>query len=254
MSMWKYCAVLIAATMFCLAASSPVHADDPTDIIQRMEQVMRGDSSYAEMAMTIQRPRFSREMAMRAWMLGRDYSMILITAPARDAGTGYLMRQDSIWNYDPRIDRTVRLPSSMMAQSWMGSDFTNDDLVRDTDPVNDFDHELLGREEYQGREALVIRMIPKPGTPIVWGKVEMWICQDTFIQLRVENFDQQNELVNTMKLNEIRRFGDREIPSRITVIPAGKDNEQTVLEYQKIEFDIEISDRFFTQENMQRQR
>lgn len=240
--------------MICLTAPIPAHADDPAEIVHRMEQVMRGDSSYAEMSMTIQRPRYSREITMRAWMLGRDYSMIIITAPARDEGTGYLMRQDSIWNYDPRIDRTVRLPSSMMAQSWMGSDFTNDDLVRDTDPVEDFDHELVGQEEHEGREAWVIRMIPKPGTPIVWGKVEMWICTDTFIQLRVENFDQQNELANTMELDEIRRFGDREIPSRITVTPAGKDNERTVLEYRKIEFDIEISDRFFTQENMHRQR
>jgi len=227
---------------------------DPAEIIDRMEQIMRGNSNYAEMTMRIERPRYQREVSMRSWMYGRDYSMIIITAPSRDEGTAYLMRENDIWNYDPRIDRTIRLPSSMMAQSWMGSDFTNDDLVRDTDIVEDFEHEILRTEEYDGRNAYVIRLIPKPDTPIVWGKVKMWICTDTYIQLRVENYDQQDELVNTMKLDEIRDMGDREIPTRITVVPADKDNERTILVYEKLEFGIDISRRFFTQENMQRQR
>ena len=142
----------------------------------------------------------------------------------------------------------------MMAQSWMGSDFTNDDLVRDTDTVEDFEHEILRSEEYEGRNAYVIRLIPKPDTPVVWGKVKMWICTDSYIQLRVENYDQQEELVNTMKLDEIHEMDGREIPTRITVTPAGKDNERTILVYEKLEFGIDISLRFFTQENMQRQR
>lgn len=231
-----------------------LRAQDPADIIDRMEQVMRGNSNYAEMTMRIERPRYDREISMRSWMLGRDYSMIIITAPARDEGTAFLMREDNIWNYDPRIDRTVRLPSSMMAQSWMGSDFTNDDLVRDTDMVEDFEHEILRTEEYGGREAWVIRLIPKPDTPVVWGKVEMWICTDAYIQLRIENFDQQDELVNTMELDEIRRIGDREFPTRFTVTPADADDERTILIYEEIEFDIDINEQFFTQQNMQRVR
>jgi len=245
--------------LFCLLAAMPLASSqgqdpDPAEIIDRMEQVMRGNSNYAEMTMRIERPRYQREVSMRSWMYDRDYSMIIITAPSRDEGTAFLMRENDIWNYDPRIDRTIRLPSSMMAQSWMGSDFTNDDLVRDTDPVKDFEHEILRTEEYEGRNAYVIRLIPKPDTPIVWGKVKMWICTDSYIQLRVENYDQQDELVNTMKLEEIREMGDREIPTRITVIPADKDNERTILVYEKLEFGIDINRRFFTQENMHRQR
>lgn len=227
-------------------------AQDPAEIIRNMEDVMLGNSNYAEMTMKIERPRYEREISMRSWLLGRDYSMIVITAPARDEGTAYLMRGSDIWNYDPRIDRTTRLPSSMMAQSWMGSDFTNDDLVRDSDLIEDFEHEILRTEEYEGRQAYVIEMIPKPDTPIVWGKVKMWICSENYIQLRVENYDQRDELVNTMRLDEITRFGDRDLPARITVEPADKDNERTILTYQEMEFDIDIDEDFFTRPNMQR--
>lgn len=244
--------ILTLFTGLLMTTSLPVLAQEPAEILDRMEQVMRGNSNEAEMTMKIERPRYEREVSMRSWQYGREHSMIVITAPSRDEGTAYLMRGSDIWNYDPRIDRTTRMPSSMMAQSWMGSDFTNDDLVRDSDIVEDYEHELLRTEEYEGREAYVIEMIPKPDIPIVWGKVKMWVCTEDYIQLRLENYDQRNELVNTMKLDQITRFGDREIPARITVIPADKDNERTILTYQHLEFDVDIDEGFFTQRNMQR--
>jgi len=245
--------VYIVGMMLFLAGSTII-AQDAKEIIERMEQVMTGDSQYAEMTMKVERPRYEREISLRSWLKERDYSLILITAPARDNGTVYLMRENDIWNYDPRIDRVTRLPSSMMSQSWMGSDFTNDDLVRDTDLIEDFEHEIVRTEEYLGRNSYVIELVPKPGRPIVWGKVNMWICADEYIQLRVENFDQRFELVNTMELDEIREFGNRNIPTRITVTPADKENERTILTYHEIEFDIDIDLNFFSRANMQRVR
>ncbi len=245
---------LLAFGAAILSGANIALAKSAAEIIEQMEAVMRGDSQYAEMTMTIVRPRFEREVAMRSWLKGRDHSLVLITAPPRDEGTAFLMRGNDIWNYDPRIERTTRLPSSMMAQSWMGSDFTNDDLVRDTNVVTDYEHELLRVEEYEGLEAYVIEMIPKPDTPIVWGKVKIWVGTEDFIQLRVENYDQRNALVNTMKLDKIEQFGERRVPTRVTVIPAGKDNERTVLSYQHIEFDIDIDQGFFSRANMQRLR
>ncbi len=227
---------------------------DPAEIIDRMESVMRGDSQYAEMTMRIVRPRYEREVSLRSWLLGRDHSLILITAPPRDEGTAFLMRESSIWNYDPRIERTTRLPSSMMSQSWMGSDFTNDDLVRDSNLVTDYEHELLRIEEYDGVDAYVIEMIPKPDTPIVWGKVKLWIAVDEYTQLRIENYDQRDRLVNTMELDQIEAFGERRVPTRVSVIPADTDDERTVLTYQHIEFDIDLDEGFFSRANMQRLR
>ena len=249
----KLISKLSALALVSLLASQ-AQARDPAEILDRMEKVMRGNSNYAEMTMKIERPRYEREISMRSWMLGRDYSMIIITAPARDEGTAYLMRGNDIWNYDPRIDRTTRLPSSMMAQSWMGSDFTNDDLVRDSDLIEDYEHELLRTEEYEGRQAYVIEMIPKPDTPIVWGKVKMWIRTKDYIQLRVENYDQRDELVNTMRLDQITEFDGRQLPARMTVEPADEDNKRTILTHKQLEFDVDINEEFFTPRNMQRIR
>ena len=246
-------ALLALGASLALSANAE-QSQDPAEIIDRMESVMRGDSQYAEMTMKIVRPRYEREVSLRSWLMGRDHSLILITAPARDEGTAFLMRESDIWNYDPRIDRTTRLPSSMMSQSWMGSDFTNDDLVRDSNLVTDYEHELLHIDEYDGLDAYVIEMIPRPDTPIVWGKVKLWIAVDEYTQLRIENYDQRDGLVNTMKLDQIEQFGDRRVPTRITVVPADKDDERTILTYQEIEFDVDLDEGFFSRANMQRLR
>ena len=256
-SIIKRVSFLVSTLVLILALSKlpgSVHAQSAAEILERSEEMMRGDSQYAEMTMRIERPRYNREVSMRSWLKGRDYSLILITAPARDNGTVFLMRENDIWNYDPRIDRTTRLPSSMMAQSWMGSDFTNDDLVRDSDIVDDFEHQIQRTEEYNGYEAYVIELIPKPDTPIVWGKVLIWVSKDDYIQLRIENYDQREQLVNTMELSEIKQFGRRKVPTRIVVKPADKDNERTILTYEKIEFDIDVDESFFSRANMQRVR
>ncbi|TVP59555.1 MAG: outer membrane lipoprotein-sorting protein [Halomonadaceae bacterium] len=245
---------ILSISVLIALSGNAVHAMSPAEIIERMEATMRGESQYAEMTMKIVRPRYEREVSMRSWLKGRDHSLILITAPPRDEGTAFLMRRNDIWNYDPRIDRTTRLPSSMMAQSWMGSDFTNDDLVRDSDLVEDYHHELLGTEEYDGYQAYVIEMTPKPDTPIVWGKVRLWIGVDDYMQLRIENYDQRDRLVNTMKLDQIEQFGDRRVPTRLSMVPADKDDERTVLTYRQIEFDMDIHESFFSRANMQRLR
>lgn len=231
----------------------PFNEPDVREIIRIVDETMRGESSYSEMKMTIERPRYTREVGIRSWALGTDFSMILITSPSRDAGTTFLKRGNEIWNYVPNVDRTIKMPPSMMAQSWMGSDFTNDDLVRESSMVDDYTHEIIRTEEYEGRDAWVIEMIPHEDAAVVWGKVQVWVCKRENIQLRVENYDQSGELAQTMKLDRIKELGGRMLPSRMTMIPADKD-QQTILEYQKLEFGIEEGEGFFTQRNMQRIR
>ena len=226
----------------------------PEEIIARMDAAMRGDSSYAEMVMRIERPRYSREVALRAWAKGRDASLILITAPARDKGTVYLLRDRDIWTYDPRIDRTTRLPSSMMAQSWMGSDSTNADMIRDTDPVRDYHHRLVTITDYRGDRSYLVEMIPKPETPIVWGKVLVWVRVADDLQLRLEYYDQRDALVSTMEMDQMTRFDDRVIPARVTVTPADTEGERTILLYRQVHFNIPIEDSFFSRATLQRLR
>ncbi|TVQ08957.1 MAG: outer membrane lipoprotein-sorting protein [Balneolaceae bacterium] len=235
-----------------MAVASPATDRDAAEIIKRMEDTMRGESSYAEMTMTIERPRYTREVSLKTWALGNDFSMILITAPARDQGTSFLKRKSEIWNYVPNIDRTIKMPPSMMAQSWMGSDFSNDDLVRESSTVDDYEHRILREEEYEGRQSWVLELIPKPDTPIVWGKVLMWISKDDYIQLRVENYDQRNELANTIRFSEIREMGGRMLPTKLKLTPAGSPGQHTIIRYDSMDFGIDIRESFFTQQNLRR--
>lgn len=246
--------LILIALCIVLFVSTPASAQDAAQIIERMEEMMRGESSEAEMTMTIERPRYTRDVSMRAWAMGEDYSLILITAPARDQGTTFLKRRNEIWNYVPNVDRTIKMPPSMMSQSWMGSDFSNDDLVRESSTIEDYEHRILDEEVYNGREAWVLELIPKPDTPIVYGKVLMWVDKEHYIQLKVENYDQRDELANTVEFSEIIEMGGRIFPSKMTLTPADKPDQQTIMEYKSLEFDVDIDESFFTQQNMRRVR
>jgi len=227
---------------------------DAAEVIRRMEDTMRGESSYSVMTMKIERPRYSREVTMRAWALGEDYSLILVTAPARDEGTVFLKRRNEIWNFVPSIDRTIKMPPSMMSESWMGSDFTNDDLVRESSVVEDYEHRILRTEAYEGYDCYVLELVPKPEKPIVWGKVLVWVSMESYMQLRVENYDQRGELANTMVLDQILELGGRTLPTRMTLIPADRPQQRTILTFREMQFDIDIDESFFTQQKMRRVR
>lgn len=247
--------VLITCAIFFATIKPPaVSAQTAAEIIDRMEDVMQGESSYAEMTMTIDRPRYTRDVSMKAWALGDDYSLILITAPARDEGTTYLKRENEIWNYVPTIDRTLKMPPSMMSQSWMGSDFTNDDLVRETTIKDDYDHSISAEETYEGRDAWILELTPKPNTPIVWGKVMIWVDKELFIMLREEKYDQSDKLASTVEFSNITEMDGRVFPAKMTMIPANEPDHRTIMEYETLEFDIDIEASFFTRQNMRRVR
>ena len=227
-----------------------LQADDPRTIIAEMEENMRGDASYNEMTMETVRPRYTREISLRSWTLGDDFSLIYITAPARDEGTAFLKRGNEIWNYQPQVDRTIRMPPSMMSQSWMGSDFTNDDLVGAASLIEDYTHELIGSETIDGYECYVIEMIPEPENPIVYEKVIYWVSKEHLLPIKVENYDERDELVNSIHFREIKEMGGRLIPTVLEMIPADEDNRKTILRTHKADFGIDISDRFFSIENL----
>ncbi len=246
---------ILLIIIMVMVPKTELQGQNAAEIIERMEERMRGDSNYAEMTMTIERPRYTREVSMRSWSLGNDYSLIQITAPSRDQGTTFLKRHNEIWNFVPNIDRTIKMPPSMMSQSWMGSDFTNDDLVRESSTVEDYEHRILEENsEIDGRSAWVIELIPKPETPIVWGKVLIWVDKEEFIQLRIENYDQGDVLANHIEFSEIREFDQRLFPAKMVLIPADKPDQRTVMYYDALQFDIDIDDSFFTQQNMRRVR
>ncbi len=220
------------------------------DIVEKADDNMRGNTSEADISIQIIRPSWSREMNMKAWSKGDNYSMIMITSPAKEKGIVFLKRIKEVWNWIPSIERTIKLPPSMMSQSWMGTDFTNDDLVKEASSVLDYDHKHLGKETMRGKDCYKIEMIPKPSAAIVWEKVIVWIDTEDFLQLKAEFYDEDGELVNIMKSSDIKEIGGRKITSKIEMIPVDKEGNSTVIIYNDILFDKGINDNFFTTRNM----
>lgn len=241
-------------TTLLLALAINAGAQTAKEIIKQADDKMQGNSNKSEMRMTIVRPDWKREVTMKGWALGREYSLILITAPARDRGGAFLKRNNEMWNWQPSIDRVIKLPPSMMLQSWMGSDFTNDDLVKESSIVNDYEHTLGADTVINDMEAYKIIMIPVPDAPVVWGKIVTYIEKTELNQLLVYYYDEDNYLINTMKLFDIKEMGGRIIPTRMEMIPADEPQNKTVIEYLNMEFDLDLSQNFFSQQNMKRVR
>lgn len=233
-----------------LLAITPLQEIPAKEVVQKADKNMRGETSQATMTIRIIRPSWNREMDMKAWTKGEDYAMILVTSPAREKGTTFLKREKEVWNWIPSIERNIKLPPSMMSQSWMGTDFTNDDLVREASVVSDYDHNHLGMETISGKQCYKIEMIPKPSAAIVWEKVIVWIDAEEFLQLKAEFYDEDGQLINIMNSGDIKELGGRNITSKIEMIPVEKEGYRTVIIYRDILFDQEIKEGFFTTRNM----
>ena len=240
----------VILSMSLLLLANRVQAESATDIVKKADLKMRGLSSYTEMTMQIVRPSWTRDMSMKAWTRGREYSLILVTAPAQDKGSSSLKRYKEMWNWVPHIERIIKIAPSMLSQSWMGSDFTNDDLINQSSIVVDYTHKVLKEEKYEGVRCWVIEARPKPNAPVVWGKQVIWISQEAYNLRKVEYYDEFDERVNTMSTYEVKTLGGRKIPTRQEMQPADKPNQKTVILLKKAQFDFDIPTGFFSQQNM----
>ena len=191
---------------------------------------------------------------MKNWTLGNDYSMIYITAPAKEKGQVFLKRQNEMWNWVPSIERMIKIPPSMMMQSWMGSDFTNDDLVKESSLVKDYSHKLVGEETIDGYDCYKAELIPHHDAPVVWGKILMWVSKEDYYWLKAEYYDEDNKLVNTEILSDIQQMDDRKMPTRLEMIPADEKGNKTILIFKDIKFNVNLDESFFSQQNMKRIR
>jgi len=235
-------------------ANSAALAQDIKEIIRKSDEKFRGTSSEGEMTMIIERPTWSREVTMKNWSLGNEYSLIYITAPAKEKGQVFLKREKEMWNWVPNIERMIKIPPSMMMQSWMGSDFTNDDLVRESSIVHDYTHKLLGEEIIDGYNCYKAELIPLDDAPVVWGKVIIWISKEEYYWLKSEYYDEDGLLVNTENLSEVKQMDDRKIPTRMEMIPADEPGNKTIIIFRNMKFSVKIDESFFSQQNMKRIR
>ncbi len=229
-----------------------IFPQSPEEIIQKSLDKMYSKSNYAEITMTVVKPNWSRSTSMKSWAIEPDYFLIYITEPARDKGTVTLKREKEVWNWIPSVQKPVKIPPSMMLQSWMGSDFTNDDLVRSSSFVNDFKHKILGEEEIGDELCYKIEMIPKPSAGIVWNKIITWITKKSFLQLKSDYYDEDGFLVKTFVGSNIKKMGGREIPTHWEMISNIDEGNKTILIYHKLQFEVKLDKSFFSIQNMQK--
>ncbi|MCR9939250.1 outer membrane lipoprotein-sorting protein [Vibrio antiquarius] len=234
----------------CVLLSSFSYAESAFDIVQKSDQAMRGKSSYSEATMKIVRPDWSRSMIMKSWTKGTELSLVLVTAPAKDKGSASLKRHREMWNWVPSIERVIKIAPSMLSQSWMGSDFTNDDLINQSSIVVDYQHQLLQSETFDGDKVWVVDALAKPDAPVVWSKVRLWISQTSLLQRKVEFYDEFDELVNVLTTYDVKTLGGRDVATRMEMQPIDKPGNKTVLITHEAQFDFDIDDDFFSQQQM----
>jgi outer membrane lipoprotein-sorting protein len=248
----------ILCLLFCffspLAASTAISAEiNPRDLIQSAMDHYRGLTSYSEMTMTIHRPDWQRSMSMRSWTEGDKTTLVRVTEPKKDAGNGTLTKDNNMWTYAPKVNRIIKVPSSMMNQSWMGSDFSNKDISKSTDIIDQYDHKLLETREQDGHKIYVIESIPHEDAAVVWGK-EVLTVRDDYVLIEQQFWDQDGILVKSMKAMEIKDMGGRTVASTIRMGKEEEPEEWTQMTVKDIKFDVQHDSNLFTLSNLRNPR
>jgi len=249
--------LLVLFTISLVFISLPARAEeeiaDVRALVEEMFDHLRGKASYAVVDMTIHRPDWERVMTIKAWTKGISDSVFVITAPPKDNGNGTLKKGREMWMYNPKVNRVIKLPPSMMSQGWMGSDFSNNDVAKSDSLLNDYTHSLEGTETHEGKKVYLIKSVPIPGAPVVWGLQKLKIREDGVL-LSEEFFDEDFELVKAMTTMEIRMVDDRMYPMVWRMQKADTVGEYTQLDYRELEFKQELPDNLFTLSNLRTQR
>ncbi len=249
----------LAALLFGLAAMPPASmarelaSPDPRDLIRAAMDHWRGLTSYSEMTMIIHRSDWQRSFSMQAWTEGDKLSLVRVLEPKRDAGNGTLVKDQDMWTFSPKINRILKLPSSMMSQSWMGSDFSNKDISKSTDIIDQYDHRLLATEREDGHSLYTIESIPHEEAAVVWGK-EIVVIRDDFVMLRQEFWDQDDILVKEMEATELAQMDGRTVAARVRMQKIETPGEWTEMAIDAIDFDIDIPANLFTLSNLRNPR
>jgi outer membrane lipoprotein-sorting protein len=245
-------AILAAASLSVTASAAG--QTSAREIIDRVDRLLRGDSSHGVTVMEVVTEHWKRTLTMEVWSLGTDYSLVRVTSPAKEAGTATLKSDKDIWNYLPKVDRTIKIPASMMAGSWMGSHFTNDDLVKDSRLIDDYDIETSFDGDRDGETIWELKLTPKPDVPVVWGHIEYVVRQRDLMPLSARYYDEDGKLSRTMTFSDFQKLGGRLVPAVMDMHPEDKPGERTSMHYQELDFDVDIDESFFSLQNLKRRR
>ena len=238
-----------------IGLSTAYAKDGPPDVkkmLRIMDDMFRADSSIARTELKVIKPERTRTMRMKMWSLGLEKSLVVVESPARDKGTATLKVNDNLWNYLPKISRTVRIPPSMMLNSWMGSDFTNDDLVKDASYQKDFDAAWAGKSS--SPKGWLLRLTAKPGKVGLWKRMHVIINPEGTLPMQAEYYDRKNRLARTMYFEEVKKMGGRTVPSLMRLVPTDKPNQSTEMRYLSIQFGAKVPESTFSLSRLERGR
>ena len=239
--------VLLSLIFICLFSNA--QAESAQQLIRQAIDNYRGLTSYSEATMTIHRPDWQRVMSMQAWTEGLDKSLVRITAPKKDKDAGTLLIDDNMWSYAPKINRVIKIPSSMSNQSWMGSDFSNNDIARADDIIDNYTHTIIETRIQDNIKTYIIQSVPHEDAPVVWGKEIVTVTED-HVFLKHEFYDQDNILIKTLIADDIKLIDGKRISLRQRMQKNGRENEWTEFHTTLIKFNIDLDKNTFTLSNL----
>ena len=222
------------------------------EILDKVEKLLWGRTVQGKYEMTIATPRWQRTLGLRLWMDRPRRSFVRIVSPAKEAGIGSLRIGTEMWNYLPNVERIVKIPPSMMLQPWMGSDFTNDDLVKESSILDDYTHEVLATVQLDGEAVVQVEAVPKPDAAVVWGRILYWVRRTDTMPLKLEFFSERGERVRVLAFADVRQVGGRLLPTRWDMRPDAKPGNSTTVVLEEAVFDRPVDDEIFSQRNLQR--
>lgn len=241
--------LILVVSLF--AGIAQAQEPDGRAILDRVEKLLWGRTVQGQYEMNVTTPNWQRTLQLSVWMDRPDISFVRIRSPAKEAGIGSLRIKSEMWNYLPSIERVIKIPPSMMLQPWMGSDFTNDDLVKESSILNDYTHKILNKGG-DNAETWQIEAVPKPDAAVVWGKIIYFVRRSDSIPLKQEFYSERGELIRVLTFSDIRNIDGRVMPSRWEMRPVAKPGNVTVIVLKDAQFDRTINPEVFTQRNLQK--
>jgi hypothetical protein len=224
---------------------------DPEIILNNVDDIYRSNASHGVLTLSVKTSNWQRSLTLEQWSKGNDMHLLKVLKPKKEKDLATLRVDNNVWNYMPKVKRVVKIPSSMMSSSWMGSHFTNDDLVKQSRMVIDYDFSITYEGLRDGVDIVEISCIPKKNAAVVWGKVEVIVYRNDFIPLNIVYYDEDLKLSRTLKFSNIQVLGGKKIPLQMKMVPTDEPEESTAILWEKIEFDIVIKDDFFSLRKLQ---
>ena len=243
--------ILIVISIFIFIANSKADNISPEKILNNVDDLYRSNASHGILTLSVTTVNWQRTLTLEQWTKDKDKSLIKVLKPKKEKGLATLRVDKNVWNYMPKVKRVVKIPSSMMSSSWMGSHFSNDDLVRESRMADDYLFSITFEGIREGNEIIEITCIPYNDAAVVWGKVEVIVYRNNYIPLRMIYYDEDLLLSRTLEFENIQMMDGKMIPTQMNMIPADEPDESTKVKWEEIQFSVSIDNDFFSLRKLQ---